>query len=184
MIASEISFLKTICRACLNWEDTSDLPATVKRMISIITIVQAILETGWGSSWLGNAPYFNMGGVKHHLAEWPGVSTKTREVIAGENKVIEDAFQCYPTMADYIADHFDVLWQWKCVRDAVALSLKAALPVLGPWTDADRAFYDAGNLDACTHSNYSTDPTYGATLMELVDDCGLIDPSIVERYAV
>jgi flagellum-specific peptidoglycan hydrolase FlgJ len=171
------SFLKTISQACLAWEATVDLP--YKRIISIITVAQAALETGWGKSSL--CAVNNFGGVQHHIPQWPGISKLSREVIQGQNKIMNDCFQCYPTLADYIADHASVLLRWQCVRDSLGVGLAAALEALGPWTQADHVAL--GERQPPQHSNYSTDPTYPAVLTKIVQDCGMTDPAAIDRYA-
>ena len=183
MTPSDSSFLKTMCQSCLDWEATSDLPAAVKRTVSVVTVAQAALETGWGESWLCRPPLNNWGGIKWHISQWPGVVSQTREVIDGKSTEIHDSFQTYPTVADYVADHFTVLIRWKCVREAIQVGVPELCAALGPWTVEDRVAVNGGQPDASKHSNYSTDPAYSRTLGELVADCGLSNPLNLEALA-
>lgn len=179
MTPAELAFVKPVCQACLVWESGSGV--IYKRLVSITTVIQAILETGWGKSSL--CAYHNYGGVKHHLPQWPGVSMQTREVIQSQNEVIKDAFQTYPTLTDYIADHAEVLLRWACVRNSLNVGLTATFEALGPWNSDDLAAIREHNPDASDHSNYSTDPTYPQSLMTLAEEFGFLDLASIDRYA-
>ena len=129
MTQDQQSFVVPIAKACLDWESSTGLP--FKREISIITIAQAALETGWGVSSLCKPPINNYGGIKWHIPGTPKYVAGTREVISGVDVNIKDAFQTYPTVADYISDHAGTLWQWECVREALVLGLPKLCEVLG-----------------------------------------------------
>ena len=181
MTPAQQSFLAPIARGCLEWEASTTLP--FKRIISTLTVCQAPLENGWTGSVLSRPPVNNWGGVKHHLPEWPGYSTATREVIQGQNQIVKGAFQTYPTVTDYVADHAKVLLDWACVRNSLGIGLQAACDALGPWTEADRQNVKDGHPELSQHSNYSTDPTYGPTLFRIAVECGLTDTTALERLA-
>jgi flagellum-specific peptidoglycan hydrolase FlgJ len=168
-------FLPPLCKACLEWETTIDIP--FKRELSIVTVAQAALETGWGTDALSPPPVNNWGGIKHHISKWPGYSKKTREVIQGANATETDTFQTYPTIADFIADHAAILLRYQCVRNAMGIGLIPLCEALGPWTPEDR------KSTTPQHSNYSTDPHYGNTLMEIIVGLGMTDPHKIEEYA-
>ncbi|HVN78546.1 MAG TPA: glucosaminidase domain-containing protein [Terriglobia bacterium] len=175
MTPQQQAFVSPFCAACLQWEASTEQP--YKRQISIVTVAQAVLETGWGASSLSKPPINNYGGIKYHLRQWPAYSVQTREVISGESQVVPGTFQTYPTVADYIADHAAILTQWQCVRDVLGLGLAALCEALGPWTDEDRKTPNP------SHANYSTDPNYPNTLMKIINQLGLTDPTKIEQYA-
>lgn len=173
MTPQQKAFLPPFCSACIQWEATSDFE--YKRQITIVSIAQGALETGWGISSLCKVN--NYGGVKDHLPQWPPLVKETREVIGGKDVVITDKFQTYPTIADYVADHAAVLLRWECVRTAAGISLVALCEALGPWTPEDRKSSNPST------SNYSTDPHYGSTLMLIIDGLMLDAPGKVEQFA-
>ena len=181
MTPAQKIFLPPFCKAVLEWEATQTLP--FKRVLSIVTVAQAALETGWGTSSLCKPPIFNFGGIQHHIKGTPGISKKSREVIDGKDEILLDSFQTYPTVSDFILDHSNVLLRWRCVRDSLGLGVLATCEALGTWNDADRLAMHQGRADACDHSNYSTDPHYGATLMQIIEGIELQRDGKIEEFA-
>lgn len=175
MTPQQQAFLPPFCKACLAWEAQSTFP--YKRQITIISIAQGGLETGWGTSSLAKPPINNYGGIKWHIPGTAGYSAQTREVMSGANVQLIGYFQTYHSIADYLADHSAVLLRWQCVRTAAGISLEALCDALGPWTPADRQSQNP------SHANYSTDPKYPATLMEIIEGLSLDQAGVIEGFA-
>ena len=178
---SQETFLRDFSKACLVWESSTD--ETYKRRLSVISLAQAILETGWGTSRLSLPPIYNFGGIKHHIPGTPAYNAKTREVLQGKDAIIEGSFQTYPSIAAFLMDHAAELLRWRCVRAALPGSLTTLCATLGPWTAADWTAVGAGDNDASEHANYSTDPTYGETLMLLIEEFALYKDGQLDVYA-
>lgn len=178
MTPQQQAFLPPFCKACLEWEAQSTFP--YKRQITIVSVAQGALETGWGTSSLAKPPINNFGGIKWHLPQWPAYSAETREVISGKSQEQEGAFQTYPAIADYVVDHAAVLLRWTCVKTAAGISIEALCESLGPWTSSDRTL---SIMDQRQHSNYSTDPNYPATLMEIIEGSRLDGAGVIEQFA-
>lgn len=179
MTPQQQSFLKAFIPAVLEWEATQTLP--FRRTLSIITVAQAALETGWGAKSVLSLPlYNNWGGIKWHIQGWPAYVAPSREVINGKDTFDPQKFQTYPTIADFIQDHATVLLRWRCVRDGLALGVQAGCEALGPWDDADRKAMKEGRMGEVKTSNYSSDPAYSKTLMQIITGLGLTDSARLE----
>lgn len=187
MTTFETTFLKAMCQACLVWESKTIQPN--RRTISIVTVAQAVLETGWGKYIPGGSATNNLGGIKHHILKWPGVTVQTHEVIDGKTVTIEDNFQTYPTIADYIADHASILLRWNCVRAALVKGVEATIISMGPWTHPKTPPDGTSDVELMrrgappNHSNYYTAPSYPIVFMSIVSECGFTDPHQVDVYA-
>lgn len=112
-----------------------------------VTLAQAILESGWGDSHMGDA--WNFFGIKAHGDE-PFIVKRTREVVNGKDIFIDAKFRRFASMEDCFCEH------GKFLRDN---------PRYGPafkTTDCEsfaRAIHAAG---------YATDPNYGDMLVRLI----------------
>lgn len=121
-----------------------------------LTIAQAILESGWGTSALtkkANALF----GIKA-TGNWKGrvYSCRTKECYDGVNFTAETAvFRAYESWAESIADH-----------SAFLCGLKRYAAVVGEkdYRQACRAVHAAG---------YATDPQYADKLIRLIESYGL-----------
>jgi flagellum-specific peptidoglycan hydrolase FlgJ len=188
MTPEEQSFVAPFCKAALAWEATSSLAPSVKRLLSIMAIVQAILETGWGKSWLAKAPIWNFAGIKFHdLSLGPRCPAPTKEFYSGALRGETCDFQSYTGgIAAFIADHARTLTEWECVHDALVMpnhpsAIAAVCEAVGPYTAQDREKLEARQPPA--HSGYSDDPTYPYELLMIVHQLSLDDPAKVEEYA-
>ncbi len=121
------------------------------RILPSVTIAQAILESGWGTSTLtkkGNALF----GIKAGK-DWQGkvYSCKTKECYDGVNLTPETAvFRAYDSLADSIADH-----------GAFLCGLQRYTAVVGE-TDCRKA------CRALQAAGYATDPQYAGKLIGLI----------------
>lgn len=179
MTPQQKAFLPPFCSAVLEWEASSTFP--FKRQISIVTVAQAALETGWGKSSL--CKYNNFGGIKDHPNAWLGIEKQTREVINGKDVIEKQEFETYPTIKDFIEDHSHILLRWKCIRHSAGISVLVLCEALGPWSPEDWKAQKAGKPDDCQHSNYSTDPHYGQVLMQIIEGLGLTTSGRLEQLA-
>lgn len=93
----KIDFVLDVFPLLLDEERRSGIPAE-------ILFAQMCIESGYGSSALGNA-YF---GIKAKENE-PSVTSKTKEEINGEEITITDEFKAYSSMEESIEDHTDLL---------------------------------------------------------------------------
>jgi hypothetical protein len=112
-----------------------------------VTLAQAILESGWGDSHMGDA--WNFFGIKAHGDE-PFIVMRTREVVNGKDIFIDAKFRRFANMEDCFCEH------GKFLRDnpRYAPAFKT--------TDCEsfaRAIHAAG---------YATDPHYSELLIRLI----------------
>jgi lysozyme len=118
-------------------------------ILASLTIAQAILETGWGKSSIGN----NIFGIKASPS-WTGktVTCKTGEYVNGKYVTVMAEFRDYDSIADSIIDH--------------------ALLFVN-----NKSRY--GNIIGCTDyktacqnvqkDGYATSPTYAKTLISIIE---------------
>lgn len=150
MNAKEQAFLSSVVPAAQATMKVSGVPASV-------TVAQAILESGWGSSGLAEQANNYFGIKAEHLAdaetycEFP-----TAEYVNGQRVTIDAKFEKYPTVTDCFEDHAALLSQAK--RYAPAMAVKS------------NAEQFAAELQAC---GYSTSPTYAAMLTTLIKEFDL-----------
>jgi flagellar protein FlgJ len=115
-----------------------------------VTLAQAILESGWGSSGLA-VNGMNLFGIKA-IGGWTGptVSMPTREVINGQSVMVQAAFRKYMSWLGSIEDH-------------------AAFLTGNPRYKA--AFATTNGEDfahAIAAAGYATDPNYANSLITLM----------------
>ena len=121
-----------------------------------VCIAQAALETGWGTSPLmvrANA-YF---GIKAGIG-WTGrvYSTRTQECYNGRDyTTITDLFRAYDTLADSVADYFDLITGLDRYKKACNQ------------TDARTC------IQAIKDGGYATSPTYVTNVMSIINQYGL-----------
>lgn len=144
MTQKQTEFIETVAELTLeNGRASEILPS--------LTIAQAILESGWGTS--GLTQYANaLFGIKAG-SEWKGrvYSCNTMECYDGVNFTTETGcFRAYPNWGASIADHA----QFLC-----SLSRYAAVIGEKDWQKACLAIQKAG---------YATDPDYAEKLMSII----------------
>ena len=114
-----------------------------------VTLAQAIIESGWGESHMGDA--WNFFGIKAKSDE-PFIVVRTREVVGGKDVFVNAKFRRFASMAECFREH------GRFLRDnpRYAPAFKT--------TDAEsfaRAIHAAG---------YATDPHYSDALIGIIRD--------------
>lgn len=131
-------------------------------VLASLTIAQAILESGWGTSELtihGNALF----GIKA-TKSWKGkvYCSKTKECYDGVNMVTEDAvFRAYGSWEESIKDHSAFLKKYKRYENVIGET---------NYKKACEDVEDAG---------YATDPDYANKLIKLIEDYDLMVYDVV-----
>lgn len=116
-------------------------------ILASLTIAQAILESGWGSSQLAQKGN-NLFGIKGDYCGL-SVSIESPEWINGEKIMMVSSFRKYPSRRASIIDHAEFMQK--------------------PRYDAVRAAKTPKEAcDAIQKSGYSTDPDYGPYLLRLI----------------
>ncbi len=121
-------------------------------VLASLTIAQAILETGWGKSSVGN----NIFGIKASPS-WIGktVTCKTGEVYGGKPVIINGTFREYASIADSIADHARLFVNNACYHNIIGCT---------DYRQACRSVQADG---------YATDPHYADQLIEIIEENNL-----------
>jgi peptidoglycan hydrolase-like protein with peptidoglycan-binding domain len=116
-----------------------------------LTIAQAILESGWGTSRLSKEAK-NLFGIKA-FSNWAGkrITMKTTEWYDGKKTIINAYFRVYDSFNDSIEDHNKLLFssRYKPVRQC------------RDYKDACREIYNCG---------YATDPSYPEKLIKIIEE--------------
>ena len=119
-----------------------------------VTIAQAILETGWGNSSLGQPPYNNLFGIKCNggsIYATGCADFTTKEFINGVWVTITDSFRTYESQTLSVTDHANFLLS----RPRYAAAFK--------YTDNPDQF-----AREIAKAGYATDPTYADKLIALM----------------
>jgi peptidoglycan hydrolase-like protein with peptidoglycan-binding domain len=115
-----------------------------------LTIAQAILESGWGSSQLSKSAN-NLFGIKA-FSDWTRrrINLPTTEWYDGQMKIVNAEFRAYDSFNDSIEDHNKLLSfaRYKTVRECT------------DYRDACRQIYECG---------YATDPRYTEKLISIIE---------------
>lgn len=140
------SFFYAVLDAARTSETATKIPAA-------FVAAEAMVESGYGAHCPGN----NIFGVKADPA-WTGPTTtqRTREVIDGQNVVIEAKFRAYPDYLASIQDHAQFLIQ----NPRYAAAFETNDPV--KFTQAVAA------------AGYATDPNYANTIISVMKSRGLV----------
>lgn len=118
-----------------------------------ITVAQAIIESGWGSSALAQAPYNNLFGIKSGSA-WYGnqVMMRTGEYINGQYATVNASFRAYASQESSFRDHTNFLLQ---------NGRYASNGVINSSSYQSMAY-------GLQQAGYATDPNYANTLISAV----------------
>lgn len=118
-----------------------------------VTVAQAIIESNWGRSGLASAPYNNLFGIKAG-GYWGGrqVMMPTAEYLNGRYVTVNAAFRAYDSQEASFRDHTNFLLQ---------NSRYAANGVI------NAPSYQA-MATGLQRAGYATDPSYAATLINVV----------------
>lgn len=123
------------------------------KVLPSITIGQAILESGWGKSYLATEGK-NLFGIK--VGDWRGeiISLPTKEYIKGQWITVNANFRKYRNYGESIKDHSELLnksWYSQVIQ---AKDYKA----------------QAKALQSC---GYATDPNYANLLIQIIEENNL-----------
>lgn len=129
--------------AIQGWQDYKILPS--------LTIAQAILETGWGGSSVGN----NLFGIKANK-DWKGktILKKTREYVNGKKIYIDAYFRNYDNIYESLKDRFELLQKPRYKKVIGVEDYKIAC----------NEIWKAG---------YATDPEYPNKLIRIIEQYSL-----------
>jgi peptidoglycan hydrolase-like protein with peptidoglycan-binding domain len=129
-----------------------------------LTIAQAILESGWGSSKLSQEAK-NLFGIKA-FSNWEGrkVTLPTTEWYGDQKQMVDADFRGYDTFNDSIEDHSRLLSnrRYKPVRDST------------DYKEACQKIYECG---------YATDSNYSSKLIKIIEDNRLYEFDSVSDFS-
>ena len=131
--------------AIRGWNDYKVLPS--------LTIAQAILETGWGKSAIGN----NIFGIKAD-SNWKGKKklVRTHEYVNGQKIYVDAYFRDYNSIYESLEDRFKFLQKPRYSK------------VIG----------EKDYKEACTEiqkAGYATDPNYPSKLINIIEQYKLYE---------
>ena len=125
-------------------------------IIPSLTIAQAILESGWGTSQLSKRAK-NLFGIKA-FSDWTGVriTLPTTEWYKGQMKIVEADFRAYDSFNESIEDHNKLLGysRYRPVRECA------------DYKEACQKIYECG---------YATDPRYPEKLISIIESNRLFE---------
>ena len=139
--SSQQAFIQSVAQGAIDgWNKYGVLPS--------ITVAQAILESGWGSSTLSTKAH-NLFGIK---GSYNGnyVTMSTREVINGQSVYVNAPFRAYANNSESVEDHGNFLYSNPRYNN-----------LLGDTSYTSVAY----KLSA---DGYATDPYYASSLISLV----------------
>ena len=144
--AKSQAFIQSVAQGAINgWHTYQVLPS--------VTVAQAILESGWGSSYLSTAAH-NLFGIKGSY-NGNSIRLQTREVYNGQSVYIYDNFRAYANNDQSVEDHGAFLNQNSRYHN-----------LLG-----DTSYVSVANK--LRADGYATDPNYASALINLVQTYGL-----------
>lgn len=144
--AKSQAFIQSVAQGAINgWHTYQVLPS--------VTVAQAILESGWGSSYLSTAAH-NLFGIKGSY-NGNSIRLQTREVYNGQSVYIYDNFRAYANNDQSVEDHGAFLNQNSRYHN-----------LLG-----DTSYVSVANK--LRADGYATDPNYAIALINLVQTYGL-----------
>jgi peptidoglycan hydrolase-like protein with peptidoglycan-binding domain len=129
-----------------------------------LTIAQAILESGWGSSQL-SLKANNLFGIKA-FSNWEGerITLPTTEWYDNEKQIVNADFRAYDSLNDSIEDHSKLLSnsRYKQVRECTG------------YKEACEKIYECG---------YATDPAYAGKLIKIIEENKLYEFDSISEYS-
>ncbi|GCF93657.1 N-acetylmuramoyl-L-alanine amidase [Enterococcus florum] len=143
----QAAFIEQLGYSAMQVSASNDLYAS-------IMVAQALVETGFGSSTLSNAPYYNLFGVKEYSGG-PSVSMSTQEYLDGQWVTMSEPFAVYNSYAESFLDHASIL------RSSY---------YAGAWKSHTSSYQDAAYY---LTGRYATDPGYAAKLISLIQSYNL-----------
>lgn len=134
--------------------------AQANDLYASVMIAQAVVESGWGSSALSQAPYYNLFGIKGSY-QGQTVYMDTLEFLNKQWVNKKEPFRQYPSFAESFNDNAYVL------RNT---SFGNGYYYAGTWKSNTRSYTDA---TACLTGRYATDPGYASKLNNIITTYGL-----------
>ena len=134
--------------------------AQANDLYASVMIAQAVVESGWGSSALSQAPYYNLFGIKGSY-QGQTVYMDTLEFLNNQWVNKKEPFRQYPSFAESFNDNAYVL------RNT---SFSNGYYYAGTWKSNTRSYTDA---TACLTGRYATDPGYASKLNNIITTYGL-----------
>lgn len=139
--AKSQAFIESVAPGAIaGWKEYGVLPS--------VTVAQAILESGWGSSTLSTEAH-NLFGIKGSY-NGQSVTMRTREVYGGRSVYVNASFRAYPNNSASIEDHGNFLYSNSRYSNLLGDTNYASV---------------AKKLQA---DGYATDPSYASTLISLI----------------
>lgn len=129
--------------------------AQANDLYASVMIAQAVVESGWGSSALSQAPYYNLFGIKGSY-QGQTVYMDTLEFLNNQWVNKKEPFRQYPSFAESFNDNAYVL------RNT---SFGNGYYYAGTWKSNTRSYTDA---TACLTGRYATDPGYASKLNNII----------------
>lgn len=134
--------------------------AQANDLYASVMIAQAVVESGWGSSALSQAPYYNLFGIKGSY-QGQTVYMDTLEFLNNQWVNKKEPFRQYPSFAESFNDNAYVL------RNT---SFGNGYYYAGTWKSNTRSYTDA---TSCLTGRYATDPGYASKLNNIITTYGL-----------
>jgi len=146
-VQNQSAFIEQLGASAMQVSASSDLYAS-------IMVAQALVETGFGTSQLSAAPYYNLFGVKEYSGG-PSVTMSTQEYLNGEWVTMNEPFAVYSGYAESFQAH---------------ASLLASSYYAGAWKSHTNSYQDAA---VYLTGRYATDPSYASKLISLIQSYNL-----------
>lgn len=134
--------------------------AQANDLYASVMIAQAVVESGWGSSALSQAPYYNLFGIKGSY-QGQTVYMDTLEYLNNKWVSKKEPFRQYLSFAESFNDNAYVL------RNT---SFGNGYYYAGTWKSNTKSYTDA---TACLTGRYATDPGYAGKLNNIITIYGL-----------
>jgi flagellum-specific peptidoglycan hydrolase FlgJ len=144
---NQSAFIEQLGASAMQVSASNDLYAS-------IMVAQALVETGFGTSQLSAAPYYNLFGVKEYNGG-PSVSMSTQEYLDGQWVTMNEPFAVYNSYAESFQAHANLLTG----------SYYAGARKSHTYSYQDAAIYLTGR--------YATDPGYAGKLISLIQTYNL-----------
>lgn len=144
---NQSAFIEQLGASAMQVSASNDLYAS-------IMVAQALVETGFGTSQLSAAPYYNLFGVKEYSGG-PSVTMSTQEYLNGQWVTMNEPFAVYSSYAESFQAHANLL--------------------TGSYYAGARKSHTNSYQDAAAYltGRYATDPGYAGKLISLIQTYNL-----------
>lgn len=146
-VSSQSAFINQIGQSAVTVSANHDLYAS-------IMIAQALVESGYGSSSLSQAPYYNLFGVKEYNGG-ASVSMNTQEYLNGQWVTMSEPFAVYNSYSESFEAHADLL---------------QGNYYAGAWKSHTTNYQEAAYY---LQGRYATDPSYASKLISIIQTYNL-----------